>query len=157
MERVDLPKLDLPDHGVKLRNDADGVRAFDPIRRKWVVLTPEEWVRQHFLNHLIVDRGCPPGLIAVEKALVLNGLAKRADIVVHATDGRAVALVECKAPGVRIDQTTFEQAARYNVVFKVRYLLVTNGLKHYCCSIDHSNGHVDFIVDIPDYKAMSRA
>jgi len=151
----DLPVLDLPDHGVKLRHDADGERVFDPIRRKWVQLTPEEWVRQHFLNHLVHDLGCPASLIAVEKSLVLNELAKRADIVVHAADGRAVALVECKAPSVRITQTTFEQAARYNVVFKVRYLLVTNGLRHYCCRIDQSNGSVDFVVDIPHHNTLS--
>ncbi len=155
MDVNDLPVLDLPDHGVKLRHDADGERVFDPIRRKWVQLTPEEWVRQHFLNHLVHDLGCPASLIAVEKSLVLNELAKRADIVVHAADGRAVALVECKAPGVRITQATFEQAARYNVVFKVRYLLVTNGLRHYCCRIDHSNGSVDFVVDIPHHNTLS--
>ncbi len=150
----DLPVLGLPDHGVKLRHDADGPRVFDPVRRKWVALTPEEWVRQHFMNHLVHDKGCPPSLIAVEKSLVLNELSKRADLVVHAPDGRAVALVECKAPNVPITQAVFEQAARYNVVFKVRWLLVTNGHKHYCCRIDHSNGNVDFVVDIPDHTAM---
>lgn len=149
-----LPVLDLPDHGVKLRHDADGTKIFDPIRRKWVVLTPEELVRQRFIGHLVHDKGCPASLIAVETSLELNGLAKRADIVVHAPDGRAIALVECKAPGVRLTQAVFEQAARYNVVFKVRWLLVTNGMKHYCCRIDHSNGNVEFVVDIPDHATL---
>ena len=147
--------LGLPDHGVKLRQGADGTQVFDPIRRKWVALTPEEWVRQHFINHLVHDKGCPASLIAVETALVLNELGKRADALVHAVGGRPVALVECKAPGVRISQSVFEQAARYNIVFKVRWLLVTNGLKHYCCRVDHSKGSVEFVVDIPDHPTMS--
>ncbi|MBK8499532.1 MAG: type I restriction enzyme HsdR N-terminal domain-containing protein [Flavobacteriales bacterium] len=150
-----MPVLGLPDHGVKLRHGADGTQVFDPVRRKWVALTPEEWVRQHFINHLVQDKGCPASLIAVETALVLNELSKRADVLVHAADGHPVALVECKAPGVRISQSVFEQAARYNVVFKVRWLLVTNGLKHYCCRVDHSKGNVDFVVDIPDHATMS--
>lgn len=156
VEASDLPLLDLPDHGVKLRHDADGVRLFDMVRRKWVLATPEEWVRQHFVNFLVQDRQCPASLVAVEKGLALNGLAKRADIVVHGSGGAPVALVECKAPGVRIGQAVFEQAARYNVVFKVRYLIVTNGYKHYCCRVDHSNGSVDFLVDIPTYEVLCR-
>jgi len=151
-----LPRLDLPDHGVKTKNDADGVRVFDPHRRRWVLLTPEEWVRQHFLNHLVHDLGCPASLIAVERSLVLNELAKRADIVVFGRDGRALVIVECKAPQVRIDQRTFEQVARYNLVFKVGYLIVTNGFRHFCCRIDHATGSVDFLVDIPDFNDMSR-
>ncbi|MBK9176116.1 MAG: type I restriction enzyme HsdR N-terminal domain-containing protein [Flavobacteriales bacterium] len=150
-----MPALALPDHGVKTRNGPDGWQVFDPIRRKWVALLPEEWVRQHFLNFLLYDKGCPASLIQVEQPLVLNTLFKRADIVVHASDGRAVALVECKAPGVRITQSTFEQAARYNVVFKVGWLIVTNGLRHYCCRVDQSTGSVEFRVEIPDHATLS--
>ena len=151
-----LPDLDLPDHGVKTKNDADGARVFDPYRRRWVTLTPEEWVRQHFLNHLVHDLGCPVSLLAVERSLVLNDLAKRADVVVFGREGRPIAIVECKSPQVRIDQRTFEQIARYNLVFKVRYLIVTNGFRHFCCRIDHSKGSVDFLVDIPSHADMSR-
>jgi len=149
-----LPELALPDHGVKLKQDARGVRVFDPIRRRWVALTPEEWVRQHFVNYLVHDRGCPASLIAVERALVLNELTKRADIVVHARDGRPVAVVECKAPGVRVDQGVFEQAARYNLVFQVQYLIVTNGIQHYCSRVDRTSGKVEFLVEIPDHDRM---
>ena len=155
MAGTGTPALALPDHGVKTRNGPGGPEVFDPVRRKWVALTPEEWVRQHFINHLVKDKGCPASLLGVEQALTLNGMTKRADIVIHAKDGRAVALVECKAPGVRISQAVFEQAARYNVAFKVNYLLVTNGLVHYCCRVDHSNGNVDFLVDIPDHETLS--
>lgn len=149
------PALALPDHGLKTRHGADGPQVFDAIRRQWVALLPEEWVRQHFINFLVRDRGCPASLIAVERTLALNGLSKRADIVVHAADGRPVALVECKAPGVKVSQSVFEQAARYNSVFKVKWLIVSNGLQHYCCRVDHSTGSVDFVVEIPGHAALS--
>lgn len=150
-----MPALALPDHGVKTRHGSVGWQVFDPIRRQWVALLPEEWVRQHFLNFLVHNRGCPAALIAVEQHLRLNGLGKRADIVVHAADGRAVALVECKAPGVRLTQAVFEQAARYNSVFQVPWLLVTNGLHHYCCRVDRASGTVEFVVDIPRHEGLS--
>jgi hypothetical protein len=148
------PVLALPDHGVKTRHGPDGPQVWDPIRRQWVALLPEEWVRQHFINYLVRDKGCPASLIAVERAITLNGLSKRADIVVHAPDGRPVALVECKAPGVRLGQAVFEQAARYNVVFKVAFLIVTNGLQHYCCRVDAASGSVEFLVEIPGHAAL---
>lgn len=147
--------LDLPDHGVKTKQGDAGPQVFDPVRRVWVALTPEEWVRQHFMNHLVHDLGCPATLLGVEQALVMNGLAKRADIVIHGRNGHPLALVECKAPGVRIDQRTFEQAARYNTVFKVRYLFITNGRKHYCCVVDHERGTVDFLPALAAYEQMS--
>lgn len=149
-----MQRLNLPDHGVKLRHDEDGDRVWDPLRRKWLVLTPEEWVRQHVLNHLVHDLGCPPSLISVEHTIALNGLTKRADIVVHGRHGRPVLLVECKAPHVRMDERVFEQAARYNLVFKVRHLLVTNGLAHYCCRLDLDTGAVEFLTSPPPFEAM---
>jgi hypothetical protein len=154
MSESGSPALALPDHGVKTRHGADGGQVFDPIRRKWVALLPEEWVRQHFINHLIHDKNCPASLLAVERQLTLNGLSKRADIVVHAADGRPVAIVECKAPGVAVAQAVFEQAARYNSVFRVKWLIVTNGMRHYCCRIDHSKGSVEFVVEIPDHAGL---
>ncbi len=146
--------LDLPDHGVKTKHGADGSSVFDPVRRRWVALTPEEWVRQHVLNLLLVDLGCPPGMLGVEVPLALNGLAKRADAVVFGQGGRPVALVECKAPDVPLTRRVFEQAARYNTVFKVRYLLVTNGRMHYCCQVDHEQGSVDFLLSLPHDEVL---
>ena len=154
MSGTGTPALALPDHGLKTRHGPDGPQVFDAIRRQWVALLPEEWVRQHFIGFLVHDRGCPASLISVERTLTLNGLSKRADIVVHAADGRPVALVECKAPGVKVGQAVFEQAARYNSVFKVKWLIVTNGLRHYCCMVDHSKASVDFVVEIPDHAAL---
>lgn len=146
--------LTLPDHGVKTKQGHTGVEVFDPVRRKWVALTPEEWVRQHFLNHLVHDLGCPLSLIGVEQGLHLNGLAKRADIVVHDRQARPVALVECKAPNVKLDQRTFDQAARYNKVFQVPFLLITNGMTHYACSLDMDKGTVRFLPRLPDHAEM---
>lgn len=147
--------LDLPDHGVKLKHDARGTTVFDPVRRRWVLLTPEEWVRQHVINLLLVDTLCPIAMVGVEVPLSLNGLAKRADVVVHGGGGRPILLVECKAPGVPVSQRTFEQAARYNSVFQVPYLLVTNGMKHFCCAVDHERGTVDFLTALPSYAIMN--
>src|SRR5690606_6905192 len=122
--------------------------------RSWVALTPEEWVRQHVLNYLVHDLGCPLSLVAVERKLMLNKLTKRADLVVHAPDARPVLLVECKAPGVKVDRGAFEQAARYNTVFRVPYLLVTNGLVHFICRIDHAAGGIVFLPTLPAYDEL---
>lgn len=149
-----MKALNLPDHGVKTMKDALGERAFDPVRRLWVPLTPEEWVRQHVLNFLVHELGCPVSLIGVEQKLVLNKLTKRADVVVHNRQGRPVLLVECKAPEVKVDQGTFEQAARYNTVFKVPYLLASNGLVHYCCRVMHGNGKIRFLTKVPAYGEL---
>ena len=147
--------LGLPDHGVKTKQGKAGPMVFDPFRRKWLALTPEEWVRQHFLNHLVKDLGCPASLISVEHSLVLNSMAKRADIVIHGDYGIPIAVVECKAPTVAISQATFEQAARYNLVSKVRYLFITNGLKSYCCVVDHEQGKVRFLDHLPNFRTLN--
>ena len=152
---IQMVPLNLPDHGVKLMHDADGDRVFDPLRKKWLVLTPEEWVRQHMLNHLIQDLSCPASLISLEHTISLHGLTKRADIVVHDRAAKPLLLVECKAPHIKLDQRVFEQAARYNVVFRVRFLMVTNGLVHYCCAVDHHTGAVDFLPKIPAFDEMT--
>ena len=149
-----MKALNLPDHGVKTMNDEQGERVFDPVRRLWVALTPEEWVRQHVLNYLIHELGCPASLITVEQKLVMNKLTKRADVVVHDRQGRAVLLVECKAPEVKVDQRTFEQVARYNTVFNVPYLLASNGLVHFCCRIGRVKGEFEFLTKVPVYEEL---
>ncbi len=147
--------LNLPDHGTKTKQAPEGERIFDSVRRQWVALTPEEWVRQHVLNFLLYELGCPKALIAVERKLLLNKLAKRADIVVYGRDGTPLLLVECKAPQVKLGPAAFEQAARYNSVFKVPYLMVTNGLVHYCCLVTHEGGKVTFLNSLPTYDEMA--
>jgi hypothetical protein len=147
-------QLNLPDFGIKCRSGEEGPQVFDPSRRIWVAHTPEEHVRQHFLNYLVRDRQYPLGLTRTEQEIMLNGLSKRADIVVHDDHGRPLALVECKAPGVRIDQQVFDQAARYNIVFKVRWLLLTNGLRHHCFHVDHDTAEVKSVPLIPDHTGL---
>lgn len=146
--------LNLPDHGVKHKQGEGGPVVFDPSRRRWVALTPEEWVRQHFLLHLVHDLGCPLSLISAEKTITLHGLTKRADIVVHGAKGEPIALVECKAPEVKLTQAVFDQAARYNIVFRVKWLLVTNGVEHYCCAVDHQQATVRFLERLPRYGEL---
>lgn len=127
---------------------------FDIVRKRFVALTPEEWVRQHVLHFLSAEKSVPLSLMAVEKKLTINTLVKRADIVVHERSGRPLMLVECKAPGVQITQQVFDQAARYDMVFHVNFLLITNGLANYCCRFDYSANSYSFLPEIPSYAEM---
>lgn len=124
---------------------------FDPIRKKFVVLTPEEWVRQHYLAYLMEIKNYPPSLINIEKKIDVHGQPKRYDIVVFYPDGRVRILVECKAPHITIDQETFDQIARYHLSLNADYLLIGNGLQHYCCRVDQSKSEYKFLPEIPAY------
>ncbi len=124
----------------------------DVFRKRYVALTPEEEVRQRFARYLVEERHYPASLIQTEYTLHLNGMVRRCDILVDKPAGTPSLLVECKAPNVKISQETFDQAARYNMVFRVRYLMVTNGIKHYCCRIDFETRKVDFMENIPGYQ-----
>jgi type I site-specific restriction endonuclease len=149
-----LQPLNLPPYPFKLTDDNGKLSIFDELRKKQIVLTPEEWVRQHFVQYLIKEKGYPKGLIKLEGGLKLNGLAKRTDIVVFNPAGERILLVECKAPSVAISQATFDQAARYNMVHKVALMAVSNGLQHYYCSIDHQTESYRFLEELPVYKAI---
>lgn len=124
---------------------------FDEIRKKKVVLTPEEWVRQNFIRYMNKVFHIPYSLMVLEKDLELNGLKKRADILVYSKDGNPFAIVECKASHVTISQEVFDQIARYNMVLKVPYLIVTNGLDHYYSAIDFNNSICRFLPQFPTY------
>ena len=126
----------------------------DSFRSRYLVLTPEEYVRQQFARFLIEERGFPASLMATEYSLTLNRMTKRCDILVFNRDRHPVVLVECKAPSVRIGQQVFDQVARYNMVFRVNYLMVTNGMQHYCCRVDFQTGKVEFMKEIPDYRII---
>lgn len=127
----------------------------DPIRKKQVALTPEEWVRQHVIQYLLIEKKTPKALIGIEVSLTLNELQKRADMVVYSrTNMMPLLLVECKAPHINITQPVFEQIARYNMVLKVPYLMITNGLTHYFCSIDFENQSYTFLTDLPIYDQL---
>ncbi|MCX6229915.1 MAG: type I restriction enzyme HsdR N-terminal domain-containing protein [Bacteroidetes bacterium] len=146
--------LDFPAFNFNIRAKERTHEIFDVIRKKYVVLTDEEWVRQHCIAYLIAEKHCPASLIAVEKALLVNGLKKRTDIVVFAKDGSPKLIVECKAPHIEITNDVFDQIARYNMTLKVDYLFVTNGLRHFCCKIDHVKAAYNFLEEVPDYNII---
>ncbi|MBT2160636.1 type I restriction enzyme HsdR N-terminal domain-containing protein [Zobellia barbeyronii] len=144
--------LNFPEYKFRLKSSENNVRIFDSIRKKFVVLQPEEWVRQHVVNYLLEEKSYPKSLVNVEKQLVINDIKKRYDIVVFNSDGSIHILVECKAPKINIDQTTFDQIARYNLELKADYLMVTNGLDHFYCKMDFTSEKYTFLRDIPDFS-----
>ncbi|MDR1601473.1 MAG: type I restriction enzyme HsdR N-terminal domain-containing protein [Tannerella sp.] len=147
--------LNLPYFAPKI-SQRNGKRfIFDPIRRKHVALTPEEWVRQHFVNYLITKKGYPKELLANEVTVLLNNQTKRCDTIVYDCSLKPVAIIEYKAPGVRITQEVFEQIARYNISLHVDCLLVSNGLEHYGCRMDYANASYAYLKEIPAYNELT--
>ena len=144
-------KLNFPTYNFRFKSSENKVSIFDPIRKKFVVLQPEEWVRQHCIQFLIQEKGYPKSLINIEKELTINTLKKRYDIVVFNSDGSIHLIVECKAPKIIIKQDTFDQIARYNLELNATYLMVTNGLNHYYCQMDFKNERYQFLKNIPNY------
>jgi len=144
--------LNFPAYTFRFKNSENKVHIFDVIRKKFMVLQPEEWVRQHWVHHLIEDKNYPKSLINVEKQLIINSLKKRYDIVVFNSDGSIRILVECKAPKIKITQTTFDQIAQYNMSLKAEYLIVSNGLEHFYCKMDFNQEKYTFLTNIPDFS-----
>lgn len=147
-----MQKLNFPTYSFRFKNSENKVSIFDVIRKKYVILQPEEWVRQHCVHYLIEEKKYPKSLINVEKTLTINTLKKRYDIVVFNTDGSIFLIVECKAPKIVLKQDTFDQIARYNLALNASFLMVTNGLNHYYCQMDIKNKRYQFLKDFPDYK-----
>ena len=145
-----LPILDLPIYKLKLKEIGEKTHIFDVVRKKYLILTPEEWVRQNFIQYLNKEKNYPFGLMGVEKKVKYNNLKTRADIVIYNSDGHANLIVECKAPEVEITQDTFYQIAKYNSKLMVKYLIVTNGRKHYCCEMDYKKSDIKFLKEIPN-------
>lgn len=146
-----MQALNFPQYSFRFKNKENNVSIFDGIRKKFVVLQPEEWVRQHCVQYLIEGKNFPKSLINIEKELTINNLKKRYDIVVFNSDGSIHLIVECKAPSITIDQSTFDQIARYNIKLNATYLMVTNGMNHYFCQMDFENERYQFLKNIPDY------
>ncbi len=132
----------------------DAFVILDTLRRRWVALTPEEWVRQNFVRFLIKDREFPAALMNNEISLTQNGIKRRCDTLVANRQGNPLAIVEYKAPTVEITQKTFDQIVRYNMVLRAKYLIVSNGLCHYCCKIDYENNSYSFLDEIPRYEEL---
>ena len=149
-----MRKLNLPSYEFQYRMEDEKRFVLDVFRKKYVMLTPEEEVRQNFARYLMEEKGYPASLMMTEYSLKLNEMIRRCDILVHKPAGKPAVLVECKAPNVKISSETFDQAARYNMVFRVKYLMVTNGLKHYCCYVDFENQKVEFMTEIPPYDTL---
>lgn len=147
--------MNLPSFEYELSQGEDGAtRIYDRLRKKFVALTPEEWVRQHFVNYLISERGYPGGLMANEVSLKLNSTARRCDTLIYSRTGKPVAVVEYKAPSIAVTQAVFDQIARYNSVIGAAYLMVSNGLSHYCCRYDDKSEGYVFLRDIPRYEEL---
>ena len=147
-----MQKLNLPSYHFKLKSSENKTLIFDKLRKKYMVLTPEEWVRQHFVQFLIAEKKYPISLIALEKQFTINNRRKRTDILVFNSDGKHEIIVECKAPCIKITQNTFDQIARYNLKLKANYLIVTNGLEHFYCKMDFEKETYVFLREIPAYN-----
>jgi hypothetical protein len=146
-----MKALRLPPANFRVKSTEKGRFIFDPIRKKFVSLQPEEWVRQHIIHWLVDFKSVPINLINVEKKLVIAGTSKRYDIVIFKPDGSIHTIIECKAPKIKIDQTVFDQIARYNLIAKASFLMVSNGMEHYFCTMDYENQRYNFIADLPKY------
>ena len=149
-----MSPLNLPDFDIKIKNIENKSFVFDIVRKKYVSLTPEEWVRQNFLHYLVFEKYYPASLISIEHFLTINKYSRRCDIVVFDNNAKPLVIVECKAPAIKITQQTFDQAAAYDLKLCVRYLILTNGMKHYCCRMDKENNSITKMDTIPDYKDL---
>lgn len=147
-------ELNLPPFDINVKKIDGRMSVFDRLRRKYVSLTPEEWVRQHFINYLITVKKYPESLIANEIQIRLNTQKRRCDTIVYTRKLEPIAIVEYKSPDVQITQDVFDQIVRYNIVLKVAYLIVSNGLNHYCCKIDYTTQAFEYLPDIPMYDNL---
>ncbi|PZX20702.1 type I restriction and modification enzyme subunit R-like protein [Breznakibacter xylanolyticus] len=151
-----MEKLNLPPYSFRLRKDGLKRMIFDVFRKKWVTLTPEEWVRQNFVRFLVEHRQYPCALIGIEVMVIVNGLKQRADVIVYDRQGQPVMIVECKATSVPLTNQVFDQAARYNLIHKVPFLMVTNGIQHLGARLHHEACCYDWLSDVPDYEQLCR-
>jgi hypothetical protein len=151
-----MQKLNLPEYPATITEKDGKPMIFDNLRRTYVALTPEEWVRQHFIHYLIEQHNYPPTLMANEASITLNNTRRRCDTVVYDRALRPRMIIEYKAPTVKIDSKVFAQISRYNLVLRVDYLIVSNGLQHYCCKMDYTNNSYTFMQGIPPYQELSQ-
>lgn len=154
MQIYKMLQLNLPSAALKITRKENRDYVFDTLRKKYVALTPEEWVRQNFVHFLIRYKNYPVGLLANEVQISLNSTRKRCDTVLYNRNLTARMIIEYKAPSVNITQEVFNQITRYNIVLKVDYLIVTNGINHYCCRVDYRNNSYSFLRDIPEYSEL---
>lgn len=149
-----MQPLNLPTYSFKIKSEDNRKYIFDEIRRKFLLLTPEEWVRQNFIKYLVKEKKYPQQLISIEMEFKIGKLIRRCDIVVFNKSGSPNLIVECKSPAIKINQDTFDQISDYNRHLNVDYLIVTNGNKHYCCMFDKKNRSFSFVEEIPEYSKL---
>ncbi|MBN2164868.1 MAG: type I restriction enzyme HsdR N-terminal domain-containing protein [Marinilabiliaceae bacterium] len=149
-----MVELNFPKYQFRIKHNTNRDLIFDIVRKKYIALTPEEWVRQHVIKYLNEKKLYPVSLMAVEASVKVNRLSQRADIVIYSKTGIPKMIIECKAPSVTIDQKVFDQAARYNMSLNANYFLLTNGVNHYCAIIDYKNNSYSFIPEIPEFKML---
>ena len=149
-----MNRINLPPYAIKLRNDGDKRLIFDFLRRRYVALTPEEWVRQHFVHFLIDHKGYPQGLLANEVELRVGEKRLRCDTVLYSRELKPQMIIEYKAADIELTQRVFDQITVYNMLLHVDYLIVSNGRQHYCCQMDYEQGSYRFLRDIPDYATL---
>jgi predicted type IV restriction endonuclease len=149
-----FPTLNLPPFNANIRREGKNVRIFDTLRQRFVALTPEEWVRQHFVNMLLTNYGFSSSLTANEVSLSLNGMSRRCDTVVYDKQLRPRMIVEYKRPSVEITQRVFDQICRYNMVMHVDYLVVSNGMQHFACRMDYERQTYEFLKEIPNAETV---
>ncbi len=149
-----MQQLNFPLLKSQLRQKNNAAEVWDIVRKKWILLTPEEWVRQHLIQFLHTEKGFSLNLMAVEKSIKVNGMNRRYDLVIYDISAKPILLAECKAPEIKITQAVFDQVARYNLLLKVPYLLVTNGLEHFCCKIDFESSSYSFLQEIPNQSEI---
>lgn len=147
-------QLNFPPADLRIRQQNDRMEVFDPLRRKFVQLTDEEWVRQNLINYLATDRKVPMTMMASERGLLVNKMPKRFDLLIFSSNGSPIMIVECKAPHVAVNEEVFYQAARYNITLQVEYLLITNGLEHHCIHVNYKTGETQFLKEIPLYNDL---
>ena len=144
-----MQKLNFPEYQFRFKSKENKPLIFDEIRKKFFILTPEEWVRQHVIRYLVLDKKYPASHLSIEKQLKLHDTVKRYDIVVYNREGGIELIVECEAPSIKISQDTFDQIARYNFVLRAKLLMITNGLEHYFCKMDFEAEKYEFIKELP--------
>src|SRR6056297_2501206 len=150
-----MKELNLPTYSFKIKSKEQKKYIFDEIRNKFILLTPEEWVRQNFIKFLFLEKGYPQTLMSIEHFLKIKSIRFRADIAIYSRKGLPLLIVECKAPDVPVDQSHFDQISRYNIHFRVNYLIVTNGITHYCIHFDFSTRQSTFLDYIPKYHELA--
>lgn len=147
-------RLNLPTYEIKIAQRGNKQLIFDFLRRKYVALTPEEWVRQHFVHYLIEHKGYPAGLIGNEVELNVGEKKLRCDTILYNKVAQPQMIIEYKAPQIKLQQKTFDQISAYNLLLKVDYLIVSNGMQHICCRMDYENQKYCFLEDIPNHQEL---